>query len=266
MASTEVHGRPARYADLGDGPPVLFLHGWGIGVGAYRRPLGALVDLGARVVAPALPGFGGTAPLPRTTFEDYADWVADFAATVDLGRAVVVGHSFGGGVAIATAHRHRRRVRALVLVNAVGGLSLADRPWWRWGLHFPADAAGLRQVARVVPPVVRGLGRNLARNPLGVWRAAELARTADLTAELEDLRRTRLPVRAVTGNRDRVIPQAAFEALCEAVGAEGELVEGTHSWLLADPAALSQAVGGHLRRRPRWATWGRRSAGRRDAA
>jgi len=85
-----------------------FLHGWGLGHRAYQGALRELVARGCRVYAPSLPGFGGTANLPRVerTMEGYADWVLDFLDAVGLDEpALVVGHSFGGGVAIRLAPR-----------------------------------------------------------------------------------------------------------------------------------------------------------------
>ena len=58
---TVVQGRPAVYRSVGDGPPLVFLHGWSLGSHSYRRCLAALAAHGRQVLAPALPGFGGTA-------------------------------------------------------------------------------------------------------------------------------------------------------------------------------------------------------------
>jgi len=121
---TTVEGRLALYGEAGEGLPVVFLHGWGLGQHAYRRPLKRLVQLGCHVWAPALPGFGGTADLPGDDFSlaGYATWLDEFLRVVDLDEpAVVVGHSFGGGVAIKLAHDFPERVRSLVLVNSIGG-------------------------------------------------------------------------------------------------------------------------------------------------
>jgi hypothetical protein len=84
---------------------------------------------------------------------------------------------------------------------------------------------------------------NLLHNPLGLLRADNLARTADLSAEFAELRRRDLPVLALTTEGDGVIPQAAFEALCKAVGTEGHVVSGRHTWLLADPDTLGEVLG-----------------------
>src|SRR5437764_11069533 len=110
---TTVSGRRAVYGVAGRGLPVLFLHGWGLGQHTYKRALKRLVHLGCQVFAPALPGFGGTADLPdrQTTFEGYAHWVDDFLRAVGVTEPVfLVGHSFGGGVAIKFAHDYSDRV------------------------------------------------------------------------------------------------------------------------------------------------------------
>ena len=52
----------AMYGEAGTGSPVLFLHGWGLDHKVYKRALSRLVATGVRVLAPALPGFGGTMP------------------------------------------------------------------------------------------------------------------------------------------------------------------------------------------------------------
>lgn len=243
-----VDGRAASYGVGGAGLPVLFFHGWGLSERSYRRPLRRLVAMGCQVWAPALPGFGGTDHLPRgeTSLAGYAAWADAFMDSVGIeGPALVVGHSFGGGVAITLAHRFPARVRALVLVNSVGGAtwslagrrvrSMSKRPLWHWGLHLSGDVLPLPQLARVLPVFLEDALPNALRNPMAVWQAAQLARKADLTAELEDLKARQLPVVAVWSERDQIIPRASFDALCAAEGTPGQVVEGNHSWLLVDP-------------------------------
>jgi pimeloyl-ACP methyl ester carboxylesterase len=248
-----VDGRHASYCSAGDGDglPVVFLHGWGLGHRSYRQTIARLVDLGCRVWAPALPGFGGTAGLPRRDFDltGYADWVAAFLETIEVDEPVfLIGHSFGGGVAIATAHRHPDRVRSLVLVNSIGGAEwkgdrmMADRPFWDWGLHFPRDLIGRGVAQKVLPVVLQDAVPNLLRNPKAMWTAGQLARTADLTAELQELRQRQLPVVVLWGTQDGVIPRASFDALCRAIGTEGEVIDGSHSWLLADPDTFGEVM------------------------
>jgi len=253
---TLVQGRPARYGVGGSGPPVVFLHGWGLGHRSYERALWSLVRSGHRVVAPALPGFGGTADLPASdrSLGGYARWVTGFLDAVGICEPVVlVGHSFGGGVAIGTAADAPDRVHLLVVVNSIGGSawshrggvlrSMAERPLWDWGLHLHADLWPLRQATRVLPVIVQDAVGNVLRNPAAFWRVGRLAATADLSAELEQLKQRRLPVVVLWGDSDRVIPQASAESLRAALGAaEIRTVPGSHSWLLADPEGFGEVI------------------------
>lgn len=81
-----------------DGPTVLLLHGLGATADVWR---GVAAALGPRAwVAPDLPGHGGSPPLPAYTFGAVADAVAHL---VDPAGTVVLGHSFGGVVALHLA-------------------------------------------------------------------------------------------------------------------------------------------------------------------
>ena len=84
--------------------------------------------------------------------------------------------------------------------------------------------------------------RVLLRNPRAIARVANLARRADLRTELEDLRRRSLPITILWGSRDGIIPRESFEALCVAAGVEGTVVDGSHSWLLADPQQFGEVI------------------------
>jgi pimeloyl-ACP methyl ester carboxylesterase len=251
---TFVQGRPAGYSTAGEGLPVVLLHGWALAQHTYRDVIVNIANQGCRVIAPAMPGFGGTPELPGDSFSmrGYAKWVSDLLDALDIDEpAVVVGHSFGGGVAVRFAHDHRRRVRSLVLVNSVGGSSwrsgrtlrsIAERPLWDWGLHFPGDVWPIRQATRVLPVVVEDFIPNLVRNPRAIVKVANLARRADLRSELESLRDSGLSISIIWGTRDGIIPRESFEALCVASGVEGTVVEGSHSWLLADPQRFGEII------------------------
>jgi pimeloyl-ACP methyl ester carboxylesterase len=254
---TWVADRPAFYGlagTAGDGLPVVFLHGWALGHHTYRGVVQRIAGQGTRVWAPALPGFAGTADLPAREFSlgGYARWLDGFLHAVGLDeKVVVVGHSFGGGVAVRFAHDHRDRVRSLVLVNSIGGsswkrghtlTSITERPLWDWGLHFPGDIFPIRQATRVIPVILEDALPNLVRNPRSLVRVGNLARRADVRAELEELKRRGLPVTILWGSRDGIIPRESFEAMCAAVGAQGRVIDGSHSWLLADPDAFGEII------------------------
>lgn len=245
----DVDGRRASYGVGGEGPPVVFLHGWGMGHHAYKRAVRRLTSRGCRVYAPAMPSFARSADLPddAMSIEGYARWVAAFMDEVGIeDPALVIGHSFGGGVAIKLAHDHPDRVRYLVLLNSVGGgtgVRFSDRPPWDWAIGAARELVPLDKGVEMLQAMRDDLLTNLLTNPVGMLRAGGLARRADLTAELAALRERKLPVLALTSDGDGVIPHAAFDALCTAVGTEGRIISGRHSWLLADPDSFGEVLG-----------------------
>ena len=255
VRTLEVDGRRARAVIRGRGVPVVFLHGWSLGPRSYQDALDELVARGCRVYAPALPGFGGTANLPASdrTVEGYAAWVGAFLDTVGVDEpAVVAGHSFGGGVAIRVAHDAPERVEHLVLINSVGtptgstGPALAaqpyDRPVWDYGLHLARELFWSRDGCRIMRAIREDVVRNLVGNPVVLLEIGLLARQVDLTTELADLRDREVPILVLWSDGDDVLPLASFDALCAAIGTEGRVLPGGHSWLLANPRALTEVL------------------------
>jgi pimeloyl-ACP methyl ester carboxylesterase len=258
IRTTVVDGHTVRYSAGGEGPTVLFLHGWGLGHHAYRPALRGLVAAGFRVIAPALPGFGGTHDLPDNgrTFDGYGNWVCRFGAALGLQDVTIVGHSFGGGVAMQAAANCSGLASRLVLLNSVGAPwrvttdrggahthTMSERPIWSWGLGIPLDALSLlAHASRVMPSVLEDILPNVVRNPLGITRVGKLARTADLRNELVSLRAKNFPITVAHSDRDNLIPASSFDCLCEVAGVVGVVVAGNHSWPLTDPQTLVKIV------------------------
>lgn len=128
-----------------------------------------------RIVSPDLPGFGESTPMTeeRHSIEGYARWFAAFVQAMDLGGAVVLGHSFGS---IVTAHavadgptRRDWAPSALILVNPIAS--------------DPAKVAGIG-VTRLYYGLARRLPDGFGRALLGAWPVVEgmsrtLAKTPD---------------------------------------------------------------------------------------
>lgn len=249
-----VDGRPAMYATGGRGLPVLFLHGWGLDHRAYQRSLRRLTARGCHVIAPSMPGFGGTSELPRSrrSLQGYAAWVAAFLAAIDIDEPVVVlGHSFGGGVATTLAHDFPDRVRYLVLLNSVGDArAFATNVWHRITELDGSDLlspllSALRQSASGLATIhlaQRVFISNIAHQPEAVLTAAWLAASANLAAEMTTLAERQLPVLVLWSDHDSVIPLAAFDTFCATFGTDGHVVRGGHSWLLADPDVFGEVL------------------------
>ncbi|MDV6278632.1 alpha/beta fold hydrolase [Rhodococcus erythropolis] len=237
------------FAVAGQGPPVLFLHGWGLTPHTYRPAVERLADNGVQVFAPVLPGFGGTTELPpaQRNLPGYARWVEQFLDAAGIDEPVtIVGHSFGGGIAIQSAHDLPRRVARLVLVNSVGGgawaprgqltRSIRERPLRDWAASGVLEALSAHAPLPVMASMTTAAVANLLRNPRALWRSAQLARFADLRRELDELANRNLPVALIWGHNDKVIPPTSFQSMTRTLRhALIFTVAGTHGWLISDP-------------------------------
>ena len=110
--------------DVGNGHPVLLIHGSGPGVTAWANWRLVLPELGktCRAIAPDMVGFGYT-ERPAVIAYNVDTWVAHAVGVLDalgIEQTDLVGNSFGGAIAIALAIRHPQRVRKLVLMGSVG--------------------------------------------------------------------------------------------------------------------------------------------------
>jgi pimeloyl-ACP methyl ester carboxylesterase len=238
--ATDVDGARVRWLSAGEGDPLVFLHGWGMTPRVYVPAVAPLTRAGIRVVAPALPGFGGSdgPPLRSLGLDAYADRVAAFLDTLALDKpAFVMGHSLGGGVAIRLAARRPDLVRSLTLVNSVGGApgrsGMRAGSWWRWAAGALGEVHPRALTPGMVAGVVRDVVPNLLRRPVTAAVTAYVALTADLADDARLLVDDGLPVLFVWGDRDRLITPGAFSEIANDM--PPEVVAGRHGWLLTEP-------------------------------
>ena len=110
-----------RYLDAGAGTPVIFIHGLGASMYAWRKNLAPVMAAGYRVVALDLLGFGSSdKPARGYTNAAYAQLIVALMDSLHLPDAVLVGHSMGGEIAAEVAIAFPTRVRGLVLIGAAG--------------------------------------------------------------------------------------------------------------------------------------------------
>ena len=169
MQHVTVHGHRRAYVKVGNGPALLLLHGLGC---THRTWLPVLDSLSRRytVIAPDLLGHGES-DKPRADYSvgGFANGMRDLLTVLGIDRATVVGHSFGGGVAMQFAYQFPERTERLVLVGS-GGLGPEVSPAIR-----AITTTGFHQVMGVLTmPGVRHVGsaglRALSRTGLKEFR------------------------------------------------------------------------------------------------
>ena len=240
MPLTEAPGA-GRLVDVGDtrlfvveksldGPPLVCLHGgpgldhWSFG--DYLDPLAA--DL--RLILVDLRGHGMSEEVPREslTVADMAHDVARLAEELELRDFALLGHSFGGFVALRVALDHRAGLKALVLVSTAAAVPdaraapdlarvLAARPAGEEAMRRAVEAAAPSWFADADGPYVGEWLRKLAPSVLRPDVLLALAET-DVDPGLADrLAEVDVPVVVVGGRHDRGCTVAASEALATAI-------------------------------------------------
>jgi pimeloyl-ACP methyl ester carboxylesterase len=228
---------------------VLALPGWLHPASDWDAVLPAL---GVGAIALDLPGFGGATPEPASAMGSpgYAERVAPVLDELTQ-PAVVVGHSFGGRVAVQLAASHPDNVAALVLTgvpNLVRRTAPAAKAPLRFRLAKALHRQGLVGDERM-EQLRRSHGSADYRNA-----PSRTMRDVLVTVTNEDyesvLRATRCPIELVYGGRDTAAPAEMAAQAADLIGRERAtltvLPEVDHFTPLHAPAALTAAIARHL--------------------
>lgn len=235
-----LHARTAGPSDA-EPPGVAFLHGFGSSLASF----GALQDALAeerRTVAWDRPGFGLTERVvdgwDRNPYAPEAQ-VAHVLLALDaagIDRAVLVGHSAGGAIALQATLAHPDRVAGLVLIGPAVFSGGGAPAWSRWALRTP-------QLERIGPALMRRLGgetgvgllRSAYADPgrlrpevLAAYRRAtsvddwdralwELVKASRAPALGDRLAEVDVPVLVITGAEDAIVPSEQSRRLAEAL-------------------------------------------------
>jgi pimeloyl-ACP methyl ester carboxylesterase len=251
-------GTALAYQEAGTGPAVVLLHAFPMAAEMWRPQLAGLAD-GYRVLAPDLPGFGGSPARPGTTVDTIADAVAAFLDAVgDRGPVVLGGLSMGGYAAFAFARRFPERLRGLILADTKpepdDAAARANRDRQLAGLADGSlTAAGL--VEQMLPKLLGDTTRASRPEVVAeVRRIGEGQSTAGLAAAVRALRdrpdavpglaAVRVPTLVLAGAEDAVTPPAGARATASRIAGATfvELPAAGHLSNLETPEAFTAAV------------------------
>jgi len=147
----ELPGATVNYAEIGEGEPIVFVHGLTSSWQAWLENMPHFAERGHRAIALDLPGFGAS-PMPFWPIDMYAygRLLLDFCEKLGIERdATVVGNSMGGLVAAEAVLSAPERFNGLVLVSAAGFINTwlphqrgraTSRAWDTFGRPFGAAA------------------------------------------------------------------------------------------------------------------------------
>lgn len=233
---------------------LLLIHAWPVDARMWEPQREAVRDV--PVVAPHLPGFGGTAPAGEVlTMRAATDRVLAELDAAGMERVVVAGLSLGGYVAFEVWRTARDRVAGLVLANT---RAVADTPEGAEGRR--ALAARLRSEGNVLvdepPPLlsehasedlwarVRGW---IADQPAEAIASAALG-MAERPDSTPDLATIDVPILAITSTGDRLIPPGITAEMAGQIpGSRLQTIEGAgHLSNVEGSDAFSEALMEHL--------------------
>ncbi|OUZ09428.1 hypothetical protein BHE97_10210 [Aeromicrobium sp. PE09-221] len=178
-----IHGYRRVYRRRGTGPVLLLLHGLGCDSTTWAPIMDRLAEH-FTVIAPDLLGHGDSdKPDADYSLGGYANGMRDLLTVLGIDKVTVVGHSFGGGVAMQFAYQFPERTERVVLV-APGGLGRDVTPLIRM-LTLPGSSAALSvATARPWRRPVADVMRTLSRLPGPLFR--DLGEVADIYVKLAD--------------------------------------------------------------------------------
>lgn len=106
---------------IGEGIPILFLHGWGTRGNTFATLAQALANQGFACHLLDLPGFGAS-PIPPEPWDvpRYAQFVSDYLKQADLETVNLVGHSFGGRISLVLGADYPQLVKKIALIDSAG--------------------------------------------------------------------------------------------------------------------------------------------------
>ncbi|HET8560270.1 MAG TPA: alpha/beta fold hydrolase [Marmoricola sp.] len=230
-----IHGHRRAFVRTGSGPALLLLHGLACDHTTWLPVIDALARR-YTVVAPDLLGHGSSAK-PRADYSvgGYANGMRDLLTVLGIDKATVVGHSFGGGVAMQFGYQFPERTERLVLV-APGGVGPEVSPFIR-AITLPGyhQAMGLLTL-----PGVRHVGTRALRTLAGsgVPAARDLGEVADIYESFKDPHARaaiRHVVRAVVDLKGQIVTMVDRAYLTEAMpmlvvwGADDRVIPVRHA-------------------------------------
>lgn len=212
-------GQLVNYEVLGSGKKnLIILHGWGGSLHEWKTVAESL-SLRYRVWLLDFPGFGGS---PKPSFDwniyDYANFVKDFIKELKIKDPVILGHSFGGRVAILL------KAKKLILVDAAG-LRIKTIKATIGGLIF--DKLGFMK--KYVPATFKNLFGSADYRSAGNMRNIFVkVVNQDLAREMSEVK---CPTLIIWGEKDMVLPIWQARKIRELIrNSEVRVVWGADHW------------------------------------
>jgi 2-hydroxymuconate-semialdehyde hydrolase len=236
--------------DVGEGYPILLLHGFPATRHLWAQVVPLLMKNGNRLLVPDLVGYG-TSLAPADVSIDMASqsrWMVEMMNALGIVQVSLVAHDVGSAVAQMMVANEPKRVRSLVVLDGVCGSE------WAMDAIASIQAWASADAHRLFPVLARRLGKNPAVRQMlsayagqqGGLRLIRAARDLDpqQTANIEDaLRGSGVPALVIWGEHDDFLSaDKVGRRLAELLGARLAIVPGAHFTPLDCPVDVATAL------------------------
>lgn len=224
-------GIKLHVTDLGDGQPIVLIHGWPLSDEMYQYQYQYLVRKGFRVIGISLRGFGKSdKPYGKYDFDVFSDDIYVVLHTLKIENAVLGGFSMGGAASIHYVNKYKSAHISKLALFGAAAPSWKQRPGYSYGISEENAAGLIKQTMTSREDLIAGLGAafaaegttlpkntekwlesiNLSASPYAVTESIASLGELDLRPVLKDIT---IPVAIFQGVKDQLIEYAHAEQL-----------------------------------------------------
>jgi pimeloyl-ACP methyl ester carboxylesterase len=220
---------PARLRVLGDGYPIVLIHGLGSRGEDWSGMIPSLADAGFHVYAPDLLGYGRSSK-PNVDYSIRLEEkiIVDFMKAVHIDRAEVGGWSMGGWIALKLTVDHPELVSRLAVYDSAG---IYFPPTFDATLFTPTDSVGVARLTSMLTPHPKPLpafaaNAAIRRLQANAWVIERSVESMEAGKDLLDFRlgQIKRPTLIVWGSDDRLIPPSVGEAMHRQIAGSSLLI------------------------------------------
>lgn len=248
-------GISLEYDDLGNGTPLLFIHGFPLDRSMWGPQVNALQKI-CRVIAPDLRGFGQSSETDgqAVPMDIYAEDMKALLDSLNVKQVVVCGLSMGGYIALAFVAKYTDRVKGLILSNTKAGADTDAGRQGRLDTSIKIEQTGSTDMVvdgmapKMLGPGAKSETATLVRSMMARQRSTTVTSALRGMAARPDrtplLTSIKFPTLIITGSADGVIPPSESEAMHTAIPHSTlvNIPEAGHLANLDKPDAYNEAV------------------------
>lgn len=228
----------------GDGEPLLFLHGVGVKALTYHKIL-SLLGKQYTVIAPDLPGFGESSmPMEVWNLEDYAQVFDALITELKLRNVTVVGHSWGGRIALMQGLVSKDKVKKVIIINSGATPPVESKRQLVYLYFFGKNKHNLkdRKHLTIMFQIAKDFMNNIIKNFFHLRHLFNIVLTSTYK-DYPQFKNIDVPVTAIISSNDVLLKKSEIEDMKKLIPQMKVVeIEGNHDTVLFDSEIFLQNI------------------------